>query len=235
MIERRKVSWRRLARRHLLWLPLLPLAFALVFGTIGAVQVQKARLFAREGVDGSAQVVAREIRSRRDRDGNTTTERIVTYRFQSLSGETVQGVEAVSRGLYDSLAPGQPVAVRYLPGNPAVNTLEPGIGAFEVIILGVGLLALGIGGGLAAFLLRNKLSILRAARRGEVREARVTGHVVTGVKVNGRTQYRFRWVDAAGQEGESAMAALGDLPAEGAVVAVYVDPRTGRDWWEGDF
>lgn len=235
MIERQAVSWRRLARRHFLWLPLLPLIFTLVFGTIGGVKLYSSRMLARGGIDGSAQVLGHEIVTRRDRDGNATTRRLVTFRFQALSGETVTGTEAVSRAFYEGLEPGSRVAVRYMPDDPSVNALEPGTGLFETVFLGAALLALAVSALWAAVLARRKLSVLRAARHGEVREAAVTGHDATRVRVNGRTQYRMRWIDAAGQAGQSGLAALTDLPPLGAVVRVYIDPRTGRGWWDGDF
>lgn len=175
MIDRQAVSWRRLARRHFLWLPLLPLVFTLVFGTIGGVKLYDSRMLARGAIDGSAQALGREIVTRRDRDGNATTQRLVTFRFQALSGGTATGTEAMNRGFYEGLEPGGGVAVRYMPGDPSVNALEPGIGLFETAFLGAAPLALAVSALWAAVLARRKLSVLRPARHGEVREAAVTG------------------------------------------------------------
>ncbi len=77
-------------------------------------------------------------------------------------------------------------------------------------------------------------SALRAARRGEVREARVIAHARAGRRRG--APRRLAWRDARGQRGESRPrpeGALDHLPV-GSVVVVYADPLTGRGWWEED-
>lgn len=216
-------------------LPLMALVFALVFGVLGLVFLSQAREMARDGVEGVATVTGREIRTRSDRDGSDRTEYLVGFQFRPTSDQLVTQRAPVSRRLYDRISEGQEIGIRYLPRDPARAEIEPRGMVLPVVFLLVAAGALAAGLALAGVTVRRKASLLRAARRGEVREARVTGHEATSVKVNGRVQYRFHWVDAAGAAGVSAMNPLRDLPAVGAVVAVYVDPRTGRGWWDGDF
>lgn len=234
-MERKRVSFWRVVGRHYLWLPVIPAVLALILGGVGWLLWAEARTMARDGVQAVAVVTDRRILTQTDRDGSRSTRYVVAYRFNPSSDQTVDGDDQVSRALYDQLAVGQSVTVRFLPDDPARNDLEPDgpwLPAFLLALAGVALVvALGLGrmfGG-------RKLSILRAARAGEVREARVTGHVTTNVQVNGRTQFRFAWTDAAGVPGQSALMDLRALPETGSVVRIYVDPRSGRGWWEGDF
>jgi hypothetical protein len=235
MVERQPVSWRRLATRHLLWLPLIPLAFALVFGTVGAFTLQSERALARDGVDAVAIVTSRDIRTRTDRDGNRTTTYLVGYRFRPTSDQVVQGQSSVSRAYYNGVTVGAEVPIRFLPENPGTAALEPGSMVLPLIFLAIAGVTMAGALGMGGYMLRNKLSILRAARHGEVREAEVIAHHVTNTQINGRTQYRFDWIDAARQPGQSGMMDYADLPAPGTVVRVYIDPRTGRGWSEFDF
>lgn len=235
MLQRKRVSFWRVFVRHHLWVPLIPLMVALVTGFIGLGLWNSAHQMAREGVEAVAQVTDRRIRTTTDSDGNRTTRYIVSYAFRPSSDQRVEAEDAVSRDFYDGLEVGGPVSVRFLPSDPARSQLQPAGVAGPVALLIVAVVAAGIMVVLAWFFWGNKLSILRAARSGEVREARVTGSEATNVQVNGRTQYRVTWTDAAGQPGRSAMMDYQALPRAGEVLRIYVDPRTGRGWWENDF
>jgi len=235
MIERQPVSLIRLARRHMLWIPAIPLVIGLVFAVLGGVLLRSERTMARQGVDTVAVVTSRDIRTRTDRDGNRTTTYLLGYRFQPTSDQTVQGQSSVSSGYYNRVRVGDEVAVRFLPDAPATSQLEPGGVVLPLVFVNIGLVTLLIGLGLGWVMVRNKLSVLRAARYGELREAEVVAHQPTNTQINGRTQYRFEWIDAARQPGQSTMMDYNDLPATGTVVRVYIDPRTGRGWSEMDF
>ena len=234
-MERKRVSVWRVIGRHYLWIPLLPALFALIMGGVGLALWSEARVMARDGVEAVGQVTDRRIRTTSDRDGNRSTSYVVSYTFRPSSDQTVEASQAVSRALYDRLAAGDSVTVRYLPHDPGRSQLEAGGVLLPLILIAVALIAAAATLWLAQRMMGTKLAILRAARRGEVREARVTGTEATNVQVNGRTQYRLTWQDAAGQTGTSAMRDPIALPKAGTVVRVYVDPRTGRGFWEDDF
>lgn len=235
MLQRKQVSFWRVFVRHHLWVPLIPLLVAVVTGVIGLGLWNSASQMARDGVEAVAQVTDRRIRTTTDSDGNRTTRYSVSYTFRPSSDQRVEAEDTVSRAYYDRVEVGGQVSVRFLPSDPARSQLEPAGVVAPVALLTVAVVAAGIMVVLAWFFWGNKLSILRAARSGEVREARVTGSETTNVQVNGRTQYRATWMDAAGQTGRSAMMDYQALPKTGEVLRIYIDPRSGRGWWENDF
>ncbi|MCC5970525.1 MAG: DUF3592 domain-containing protein [Pararhodobacter sp.] len=233
VIERRAISYRRLFTRHFIWVPFVPLFMALIFGSVALHLSRTAELLEVYGVEAVATVIDRDIRRTRDSDGHTRTEYRLTYRFQPASGPAVTTRASVSAATYGALPPGSETPVRYVGHDPAVNEIEPGNAALTGWIFMLFAVLFGaVGLGLTIWIGRRKASLLRAALYGEVRQARVTGRDVTNTRINGRSQYRLTWQDAAGSQGRSGLFALPDLPAEGTVIVVYVDGRTGRGWWE---
>jgi len=235
-MERKTVTLGRLIRRHYLWVPVLPLAFAILFGVIAQSMRENANRLAVHGLDGIATVTDRDTRVRRDNDGNTRREHYLTYRFDLPGGDRVSFRRSVSESFYRQAGLGIEVPIRYIPHDPGIHELEPGantqgawiFGAFAVVLGGVSALA-------AWIIARRKASLLRAARHGEVRQARVSEIVAANVVVNGQPRYRLRWIDAVGDTGQSAPHPLNSLPEPGAVIVVYVDGRTRTGWWEDDF
>lgn len=236
-MERQAISWRRLFVRHLLWVPMIPLAVGVVFSLIAWSIIAEANLLDREGVDTLATVTARDIRTERDDNDTPVTRYFVSFDFVAEGGDPVSARASVSRSTHDALPPGSTTSLRHLPGNPGVHRLAlEGSGRGGAIAMGLfGLAALVGGGGTGLWLLRGKLSAVRAARYGEVREAQVVEHVATGTSINGRLQHRFRWIDARREAGQSTLMDLDRLPALGQVLRVQIDPKTGRGWSELDF
>lgn len=234
MIERREVSWWRLFTRHWLWLPVLLMVFGLVVAGLGGNEYRRNRQLDRSGVDGIAVIEDRSIHTRRDSEGRTRTSYRVRFSFAPASGDRISAQRNVAPGFYGSVRVGDQVPVRYLPDRPQVNAIGPMRRREPLIFLLIGLAVVAGASGFALVLGRNKLSLIRAARHGEIREARVTAHEQTNVQVNKRQQYRFSWFDAAGASGRSAMLDFHKLPEVGSVVRVYIDPDSDRGWWEGD-
>lgn len=90
------------------------------------------------------------------------------------------------------------------------------------------------GGGaiMAGLRWRDTASMWRAARRGEVRQAVVTGHEATRWHSGGFFLRRLTWQDAVGARGHWGPARGDTLPDKGTRIIVYADPVTGRTWWE---
>lgn len=235
-MERKQIGLWRLARRLGLFWALFPLAFALVFGGVAISMGAQAALLAREGVIGEAEVLARQIERRRDSDGRETVSYYLTYTYLPEGrAEPIEKRQGVSRTLYDQVREGQIIPVTYAWTRPERATLDPAHDRFGVILFGsIGGIGMLVSLGLGGWMLSRKMSVLRALRHGEVREARVTGLRRSNVAKNKVPQYMLDWVDAAGQTGTSMMDSQTRLQAHpiGSVIVVYIDPKTGRGWWE---
>lgn len=237
-VQRKPVSyWRLIRRLGLLWL-IVPALVALVFGSVGVSITAKNMTLARDGVVTEGIVLDRQIERRRTSNGGSSTHHYVTYSYRPEghhSPEDIVHRHHVGGALYARLQVGGPVQVTYVASQPETASIDISndrIGGwfFGVFGLVAGLIALGLGG----WMLGRKLSVIRALRHGEVREARVTGIRPTNVQKNKRTQYVLHWQDAMGEEGKSMMDDFNTLARHptGSVIVVYVDPRTGRGWWE---
>ncbi|MFN3954692.1 MAG: DUF3592 domain-containing protein [Pararhodobacter sp.] len=234
-MERRRITFRRLFTRHFIWVPLLPLALAIGLSLFALHELRKADRLDLHGAEAVARVIARDIRTSRDNDGRTQTEYRVEYRFQPSSGDAVTTRRSVNRATYNAMAPGDEILVRYVLHDPLTNEIEPGQSRRTGRIL----LAIAVPFALCALVAlvwigRRKAQLFRAVWFGEVRQARVTEHEALNVQVNGRTRYRLHWLDALGQTGRSGMHDHDDLAAKGEVIVVYVDPRSGKGWWDAD-
>ena len=237
-MERKAVSLPRLLwRMGAVWV-FFPLLFAVSFGAVGLYMLQQARLQDRYGVEGIAVVEEKYTRTGRDSDGRTTVTHYLSYSFRPEGGSPIQDSESVQRSFYNQVRVGDEIPIRYVPHRPEVNEIEPGVNKLIGWVFGgFGFLAAVASAGLAWWIWTRKRSVLRAARHGEVRQARVTGVRRTNVQKNNHQMHVLQWVDAAGQPGESRMyrmERLMDHPV-GSVIVVYVDPVTGRGWWEEDF
>lgn len=240
MDERRHVSWGRLIRRHKLWWPVLPLALVLGFAGFGLYQALKARALERHGVEAVATVTDREIGT--TGSGNSRRTRyLVGYSFVTQAGGTVRGREDAGAMAYTRLREGMEVPVRYVPQDPGNHTILPGderrLSAWIWFGFAAAVLLLTLVYGVIDY--RSKSSALRAGRDGAVRDARVDAHHTdtSGFgRRRGPPQHRFRWIDDTGAQGMSEpMSNAAKLPPVGETVRVYIDPRTGKAWWDGDF
>jgi hypothetical protein len=223
--------------RQNMWLPLFPLFFAAVFGALALSMAGEARRFASEGVTAEAEVLDRERRTRTDSDGSRSTSYYVTYRFELPGGGTQTNRDSVGSGFYSSVRVGDRVPVVYLPSDPGISEIEPGSTQWLSRIFGlVAIVALGGTVGLGAWFGRRCASALRAARHGEVREARVLSHQESNVTINGHKMWRLYWRDARDRDGRSWLNRydrLAGFPPNSRIV-VYVDPQSGEAHWEED-
>jgi hypothetical protein len=234
-MERKPVRlWHLTRRLGLLWVG-IPLFFAVVFGTIGTMELQKALLIAREGVVVEGIVVHKWI-DRTQRDGRDDLTHRIRYEYIPVErGTVLTRTENVSEQRYRREKVGEPILVHYAWSQPDKATLDPRRDRFGAVIFSFfAVLAGCVGLGLAVWMVGRKLSAIRALRHGEVREARVTGHQQTSTQVNKVWQYHLLWLDAAGVEGRSLMAPMSKLAAYpvGSVIVVYIDPKTGKGWWD---
>ena len=234
-MERRQVSTLGLVWRHYLWVPLIPAAVAAVFLTLAAGRFATADLLERHGVTVTGQVIDTEIIRRRNQNGANSTDHYLIYSFRTLAGEEGRGRGGVSISRFNASPIGTPIAVTYAEVDPSISTLDPSEPRLSAWDFAVGGAVASIGAGVLGWvMLRLKRSALRAARRGEVRQARVRALSPGSLRVRGEQYYQMEWIDAAGQTGQSRNHPLARLPQREAVIVVYVDPETGRGWWEND-
>lgn len=234
-MDRKPVNLWHLARRlGLFWLG-VPVAFTLIFGGIGLSLWAKSALLARNGVVIQGIVLDKRIERRATSDGE---ERSYVLRYEYHPVERLDPIVKrahVEERDYNQTEIGQPIDVTYAWSQPDTASLNPRGDKFGAIIFSIfGGIAAVVSLGLGWWILGRKISIIRALRSGEVREARVTALRQTNVHKNNVAQYVLDWVDATGQQGTSMMAEYQNLTAYavGSVIVVYVDPRTGRGWWD---
>ncbi|MCB1389815.1 MAG: DUF3592 domain-containing protein [Rhodobacteraceae bacterium] len=209
------------------------LLFALLAAAFSIYELRAAGLLAREGVDTRGTVVDRSTSTTRRSNGSTSRNYNLVIRFAGPDGAPVQVNQSVSRTLYDSNATGSQIALRYARSHP--TTVELTIGQTGRTGTVVAFVAAGFGLAtlLSLFVLWRGVSAQRrAALQGERRMAQVTDHKRVGKAGSGRST--FGW-NAGTIQGRSTPQRTETLPDIGTQVAVFVDPRSGRGWWEGDF
>jgi hypothetical protein len=235
VMERKPVRLWHLARRlGLIWVA-LPLVFSVVLGGVGLSLWAKSALLAREGVVIEGLVLDKRIERRSTDNGD---ELIYILRYEYLPPDRLDPIVKranVSRSRYQKTEVGNPIEVTYVWSQPETASIDPRGDRFGAVIFSLfGAVAALVTGGLGWWLIGRKISVIRALRAGEVREARVTALRQTNVLVNKVPLFVLDWVDAAGQTGTSLMAGhtkLSRYPV-GSVIVVYIDPQTGRGWWD---
>lgn len=151
------------------------------------------RRFEREAVADQAEVIATSL-ERATRDGNPTTRYLVTYRFAPESGAPIERTEEVPVELWETLAEGDTLAVRYLPQAPETARAGPGNPAWvPLLVAGATALAAIFGAFIAWPSWRRIGVLLRVQRRGVAAPAAVIGVAPIGVRVNRVPQWRIRY------------------------------------------
>jgi hypothetical protein len=140
-----------------------------------------------------AEVVATSL-ERATRDGNRSTRYLVSYRFTPESGTPVEQTEELPVELWETLADGDTLAVRYLPGAPETARAGPGNPAWgPPLIAGVTALFAILGAVIAWPSWRRIAVLLRVQRHGVATPATVVGVAPIGIRVNRIPQWRVRY------------------------------------------
>lgn len=207
------------------------LVAGIVLSTIGAGMVWRDGRFASEAHRADGTVLGRSIRqasAAQDR----RTEYLVRYRFTTTDGRLIEGDDTVSFERWEMLDEAGPIAVEYLPGDPAQNRAA---GGGDVIILystvGFGLLLLGAGLAITTWQLRRLRLTQRLWRDGLADEGTVVRVEPANVTFNKRPLFRLRYEygDLAGarHDGTSGLLAWEDVEGwqPGDRGAIRYDPR----------
>ena len=157
------------------------------------------------------------------RDGNQSTRYLLTYRFTPSNGAELEQTEEIPLELWETIAAGDTVTVRYLADDPGTARMRsptpawvpPLVAALTAAFAVIGLLIARPGW-------RRVLVLVRVQRNGATANATVIDVAPAGVLINRIPQWRLKYEfrDARGErhEGESD----------------YMKPHEAAEWQTGD-
>ncbi|HXG05078.1 MAG TPA: DUF3592 domain-containing protein, partial [Candidatus Binatia bacterium] len=221
------------------------LAFGGLFAVVGVVLavtgVQEARREQAYRTYGEpiAAVVADKTIRRASREGDTSTRYEIRYRFRAADGRFAEGVESVSVETWESLEPGSPFRVTYLPGAETSRAEGADALASALVMTALGTAFAVIGGAVlgttGAVLWREH----RLLRRGRKATGTILAIEPSHVAVNRARQWRlrYRYHDHFGRahDGSSGLIApeAAHALAVGDTVSIRFDPeRPERSVWD---
>ncbi|MGH2429897.1 MAG: hypothetical protein ACRDGV_13635 [Candidatus Limnocylindria bacterium] len=203
----------------------------LLMTLIGAGLAWREGRFASEGHSAEGVVLGRSIRQA-DAAEDRSTEYHVRYRFTTSDGQVIDGTDDVSFDRWEMLVEEGPITVEYLRGDPGQNRAAGGDEAIVVYaMVGVGLLALGVGLAITTRQLRRLRLMHRLWREGVAIEGTVVRVEPANVTFNNRPLFRLRYEygDQAGARHDGTSGLISWEEAEGWQPgdrgAVRYDPR----------
>lgn len=243
-IERMKLSRLGAFYRRGGALALLPLGLALVMGFLWWLVNEELRLLHTDGVDTTATVISTyETTTRGTKDSPPTTTYYVKVHFDDGREDVTRRYDAmVSEAFQHGVAEGDEIPVRYVPQDLSLVDVDPDYRDGQVYWAAqTGLLMLTWFAGMIWHYGRESAKIYRAVNHGEVREARVTGHVNASTSQLDHTRkdheprYMLKWDDARDEFGMGGSLKEEELVKypKGTVIVIYTDPVSGETFWEG--
>jgi hypothetical protein len=176
----------------------------LIIGIV--VALQPARYQNADTADG---IVLTKLITRNSK--SSSVDYVVTYRFTTADGQTVEGRAKVKRDVWDRLRERGTIKVTYQPRSPGTHRVEGESGDLVLIVVFtiVGLVFGGTGTFLAVRSLTGIWGELRLGREGLTAQAEVIDVVPRRFTVNGVQQatIRYRYHDHVGRrhEGKTPM------------------------------
>ncbi|MCR8722965.1 DUF3592 domain-containing protein [Frigidibacter sp. ROC022] len=206
----------------------LLLAFAAWLAWAGQAEIVRGQRLISEGIYAVGEVTGK---SHYSSTSSGSMRRMVYYRFTPEgSGTEIEGRQRVGRQMYIQAREGQARRVYYLPDDPEVNEIDPGV----TVVNGQTNLMYGIGAGLVALVLaamayrKARVSLMRY-NDGTLVLAKIVEHAPAGETKAGKPIFAPVWRDDFGREGRLAPGSEGLIPAVGIQVKILIDPA-GR--WE---
>lgn len=204
---------------------------------IGVGLLWRESRFASEAVEVPGTVLGKSLdRATRDRG----TEYFVSYRFIDADGVSRDASDQLDFAAWDALVEGGSIPVQYLESDPETSRMARDDWAFAGIMLGVGVVAAGVGTALAIPGLRGFRRDRRLWTGGTPAWATVSGHEQANVRLNGRYLWhvRYRYQDATGATHDGRSNYLGEGEAQsfavGSQAVVRYDPKRPSDSvWTG--
>ena len=182
----RRQGWR--------WLPqawVIP-AVGIIFSTVGITiliwgitMLADERSYAGHGVLAEGHITGKTI-TRAEQNGNNSTKYILSYRFTTASGETVEGSYAPPVDLWEAVKEGDALSVRFLPDRPHTNRAASEDHAMDgVMATGLGLLFAIVGGGMSVAVTRRAWRLHRLRQSGRLVQGTVLSVEPSGLTING--------------------------------------------------
>lgn len=221
------------------------LAFGGLFAVVGVVlaitgvqEVRREQAYRKYGEAVEAVVVDKTIR-RASREGNTSTRYEVRYRFRAADGRLAEGLESVSVETWESLEPGSPFRITYLPGAETSRAEGADVQASALVMTALGTVFAVVGGAVLATTGTAVWREHRLLRRGRKASGTILTIEASNVAVNRVRQWRlrYRYHDHLGRAHEGSS---GPVPPEavqalavGDTVSIRFDPeRPERSVWD---
>lgn len=198
-------AWKLLSRAALLWVGTVLFIVGSVLATIGVQEARKEQTYHKQGLTIDALVLDKTIEQAK-RGENSSTRYLVTYRFTTAQGETVEGSSEIPVEDWERLEAGQKFPVTYLPDAPASNRPHSeGDWIAIYVFLAIGGVFTVLGGGLAFSDLRAIVRTIRVSRHGLPTEGTIVSVGPTGTSINRVRQWRirYRYRDHLGRTQES--------------------------------
>ncbi|WP_291833578.1 DUF3592 domain-containing protein [Limimaricola sp.] len=214
------------------WGAAIALAMGVAFGAVAVTQRTFAQDLDRDGVKVMGTLSDLTSTSRTNRTPTYTAH----YYFQTPDENIVSASQTIGYEDYYALQKGAPIEVTYLPADPAKSEVVRGRTGFNGWILML-ISAVFLAGGVVWGWVQWGRSKIEVALRehGEVRRAQVVAHEVKGKTNDKPTSWVALWRDETGAEGKTLVHKAKTLPAIGAALTVYADPKGGaKAVWEGD-
>ncbi len=213
--------WWRYALRHpFLAVFVILTVFAPMIGVVGRGVQSTDRRFQREGVPVEATVTGK---SRFLFKRNWTNK--VTYHYRA-GDRDLEGSGTIPDAPWARLAVGDPLPVKYLPGDPQDS--RPAVVSDETLSR-MGFLVIGIAAALTALgLLGVALSVLGVSRRVRLLRTSETALAVIDDVIRQHGVIVYRYADADGGEHEGRLLAprgIGEAREPGDTLLVVVDPK----------
>jgi len=225
---------------------LFPLFFSLALAVTWWTTNEELRLLQLDGVDTTATVLEKFESSsgvsgtRGNRSSSSSYH--VKLQFVDSAGQRLIESTRVGSSFYLWVDEGDEIPVRYVERDPSVVEADPELrDTLWYWISLVGLLMLVWLVGALWHYWRESAKTYRAVTEGEVREARVTGHVsdanprVVDTRKESKRRYKLKWRDSTEKFGMGGSLRQGELVKypEGTLIITYTDPVSGETFWEG--
>jgi hypothetical protein len=232
------VSATRMFFRLSAWIFVIPLFFGLVIGWLAVSDIRKASLLDEEVAEGVARITALHVgsdtNSRPGRESSSAYSIIYEY---EVDGETYEADQGINEEFYQGLGVGDEIPVFYAPSEPRVSEVERGVAAGGAVWISiVALIFLAVAALLGWWRFRLVASAVRAGKSGAKRQAKVDEVKEAQSRIGSGRRVQVVWRKAKGGQHSSRRIAPDHAErwSPGGEIAVWTDPKTGREWSEAD-